>query len=174
MPVSEMQIEARTREVLAVMQKGIFKVVKELQEEALAVNIQKIQNDQLMGLRVMRDQYSEIVYFDDNHPEVRSVPPAQRHSQKRQLNKPAREIIRVVKYCQEHPNITPEDLTKLRVTMFREFPPHLQIGAVPLMAAWGEIFVRLAEIEKCLRNDADEELADSIAKTPNVRPKQPA
>lgn len=174
MPVSEMQIQSRSRPVIAEMEKGIFKIVDELQKEALAINIRQIQNNFLDGLRIMQNQCSEIVYFDDNHPEVRGVPPSQRHSEKRKLNKPAREIIRSIKYCQEHPNITPEDLTKLRTTLFREFPSHIQISTIPLMVAWGETFVRLAEIEKCLKNDDDEELADGIAKTPNVRPKQPA
>ena len=62
--------------------------------------------------------------------------------------------------------MTGEELQRLKPTIFRNFPPHLNIQIIPILVAYGEIFVKLAEFQRLLRFDAEEEPADSILKAP--------
>ena len=166
MGVSEMQIEHRVRPVIAEMEKGLFKVVDELQKETLAINVARVRSDFMQDLTSSLGQYRELRYFGDDTPEIRAVPPSQREKEKTALNRPVREVLRVVKYCQDNPRVTGEELQRLKPTIFRNFPPHLNIQIIPILVAYGEIFVKLAECQRLLRFDAEEEPADSILKAP--------
>ena len=156
MAVSEMQVEVRLRPVVAEFEKQIFEVVSKLQQEVVKTDVQRVQNDLMMGHRTAQDQYSELIYHPHDDPELRSIPPAQRRSEQAKLNKPAREVLRVIKYLQKHPATTPEELQKLRTTMFREFPPHLSISIIPLIVQFGETYARLAAIQKLMIEDGDD------------------
>jgi hypothetical protein len=161
-----MQVETRTRGVVAEMQKGLFKVVDDLQREAVAVNVQQIKGDYITALRVSLDQFRKVKYYKDTDPELRNLPPGPREIERTKMNMPAREVIKVIKHCKDNPRVTGEELTQLRRTVFRNFPPTLDITVIPLLIAWGECFSGLVEIQKALRFDAEEEPEDSIAKAP--------
>ncbi len=57
MAVSEMQIEYRVRPVIAEMEKGLFKVVDELQKETLAINVARVRSDFMQDLTSSLGQY---------------------------------------------------------------------------------------------------------------------
>ena len=46
--------------------------------------------------------------------------------------------------------MTGEELQRLKPTIFRNFPPHLNIQIIPILVAYGEIFVKLAECPAAL------------------------
>jgi hypothetical protein len=164
MAVSEMQIKSRVRPVIADMETGLFKVVDALQKEALAIDVARVRSDFMQDLNSSLGQYRELRYFGDDNPEIRAVPPSQREKEKMALNRPVREVLKVVKYVQDNPRVTGEDLQRLKLTAFRNFPPHLNIQIIPILTAYGEIFGKLAEYQRLLQFDAEELPQDSILK----------
>ncbi len=171
MGVSEMQIAARVRPVIAEMEKGLFKVVDELQKETLAIDKAAVEAGFKESQRQVLGQFTSLKYYRDDDPELRGLPKGNRNMERATLNKGIREVLRVINYVRAHPGITEEQLVKLRRPVFPNFPPNVDIRAIPTLIAWGDVFAMLSRVQKDAKFDLDEE-EDALDAAP-LNPRQP-
>ena len=85
------------------MEKGLFKVVDELQKETLAINVARVRSDFMQAPTSSLGQYREPRYFGDDAPEIHAVPPSQREKEKITLNRQSGKSSGLSSTCQDNP-----------------------------------------------------------------------
>jgi len=172
MGVSETQIQIRVRPVIAAMENGLFKVVDELQREALAIDVQAVESGFKTAQKATAAQYAGLKYYTDDDPELRGLPQGKRNMERQTLNKGIREVLRAIRWYRAHPNATERDLIQLRIVL-RDFPSTLDIRAIPLLVQWGDTLVMLSRAQSDAHFDLDmeEDAADTSILTPRNKPK---
>ena len=141
---------------MAAFQKETFKIADKLQRDKLAIDKAAIEAGFKESQRQVLGQFASLKYYRDDDPELRGLPQGKRNMERATLNRGVREVSGH-KYVRAHPGITEEQLVSSRRPVFPNFPPNVDIRAIPTLIAWGDVFAMLSRVQKDAKFDLDEE-----------------